>query len=707
MVAHFALLLFACTSVAAAATRDRMDAATATTAGLTLRLYSNTAFAGAAAVTTVIPSLEKVATSSHALQGQPSSLLITGRLAPSTPGRFGFELSFTPALPYPSPDAYARLWIDDHLLYPLNETLAGWGAGIAPKWIPLPPRALDGQGRTIEAAASPPLGAYELRLEYVCMASHGCADSQTISLRWAQYSSVGDGKLPNHASREPFVPIPTALLVPAQSALELERRAMYTTLEQGWGTWDHTSSLSWALLPESFVVGAAFYRKSTGQLIGPAGLTVFSTGRTAAGDGIAFAGGFVLRLGLHSIDQSYTEAWLSWHGVNISIATTVDTGDRGKLTVVATVVGSSTKGSDVASDVAMLLIPRFTNGRAGRVSVSLSEKGIPAQLTGVGAGLRTTTVDIIQGSTFKLPATPVNKSVVLPAVYIGVDLAAGTPAVVVAAAAQNSSTRAGTRTGARAPTPGDVVAKTRAYRATEAGRLAKYGEWADVKDAVQTSLMWSVMYDPKLSLLAPSYAYSPGSEANPNARDGSLWAGQFEWDQSFAAYMLGMDALGLALSQIVALVKTKTAAGFVPEFSSGSFKTRTDSQPPVTAKALHEIAKRWGVNRTRWALELCLDDLYAWNTWMYTQRREVPLGLLSYGSSPYYAYAPDGTAASTHPSGGAPGSGLDNGPTVEGVPFNLTGLDLQDQYDAGFTGLYLMDTRAQIGIADTFGHMSC
>lgn len=67
------------------------------------------------------------------------------------------------------------------------------------------------------------------------------------------------------------------------------------------------------------------------------------------------------------------------------------------------------------------------------------------------------------------------------------------------------------------------------------------------------------MWDPKLSFLAPSYAYAPGSEQNPNALDGELWAGQFEWDQSFAAYMLGMDALGLALSQIVALVKTKTA----------------------------------------------------------------------------------------------------------------------------------------------------
>jgi hypothetical protein len=60
---------------------------------------------------------------------------------------------------------------------------------------------------------------------------------------------------------------------------------------------------------------------------------------------------------------------------------------------------------------------------------------------------------------------------------------------------------------------------------------------ADVKDAVQTSLMYSLMYDPKLSMLAPSYAYAPDTEQSPVPEDGDLWAGQFEWDQSFAAYV--------------------------------------------------------------------------------------------------------------------------------------------------------------------------
>ena len=157
--------------------------------------------------------------------------------------------------------------------------------------------------------------------------------------------------------------------------------------------------------------------------------------------------------------------------------------------------------------------------------------------------------------------------------------------------------------------------------------------------------------------------------------------------QSFAGYMFGLDALELALSNIIAVTKSRTAAGFIPGWSSGTVKTRAATQPPITSKALAEV--RWhivincsihiqkscsalsrscwvvfcsgGVRATnytvtfagivnyqvarRWrhrspalvemALELCFDDLFIQNTWMYTQRREQPLGLLAYGSSTY------------------------------------------------------------------------
>ena len=209
----------------------------------------------------------------------------------------------------------------------------------------------------------------------------------------------------------------------------------------------------------------------------------------------------------HAVDHTFTEAWIAWKTLNVSIATTVDIADNSKLTMVATVVNdsgnsSSSKGVGDSSDFALLLIPSFENGRAGSVSMTDDGKAI----IGVGAGLRGMAVRAIQGSTFRLPATPANRSVQLPSVYVGVELSASEPAVMVSA----DSTRAQQSQPQPQPQPlplpsaAAVTAKTAQYRAREAATLQKtYGaEWADVKDAVQTALMWSLMYVNQYSLFS-------------------------------------------------------------------------------------------------------------------------------------------------------------------------------------------------------------
>ena len=90
--------------------------------GLTYTAFPNTAFAAGATppVSHVVSSLEQL---SLGAQGAPCSVLLVGALAPPQPGKYGFELTFEPELPFPSPLGYARLWVDDHLLYPRNTTL--------------------------------------------------------------------------------------------------------------------------------------------------------------------------------------------------------------------------------------------------------------------------------------------------------------------------------------------------------------------------------------------------------------------------------------------------------------------------------------------------------------------------------------------------------------------------------------------------------
>ena len=123
--------VFSLASFDASRGEDVLTAAAAVkTGGLTRTFYENTALTGAGVQTNIISSLDKISTSGTGATGSPSALLVTGRLAPSTAGRYGFNLTFEPPLPYPSPDAYARLWVDDHLILPHNESNGGWSPGV-------------------------------------------------------------------------------------------------------------------------------------------------------------------------------------------------------------------------------------------------------------------------------------------------------------------------------------------------------------------------------------------------------------------------------------------------------------------------------------------------------------------------------------------------------------------------------------------------
>jgi hypothetical protein len=351
---------------------------------------------------------------------------------------------------------------------------------------------------------------------------------------------------------------------------------------------------------------------------------------------------------------------------------------------------SSTNKAINRSDFVLVLIPEFTHGRAGTVSVNGGNGGWGAKdsagISGISAGLRKRTLGLVQGRVVR----PSNESGLLPQNYLGISLEGSSTSESVILSTDESLSAA------------DITSKTASYRSKEAATLTKYGdEWAPVKDALQTVLMWSFVYDNKEGLVAP--VFMDGAFSSTSV-DGDEKNGLFCWDGSFASYMLSLDALDLAFSNLIQIIKARTAAGFIASLNSGTFKSRDRSNPPVTAKILHEITKRWGTNRTKWVVELCFEDLLEWNTWMYTQRRELPLGMLAWGSNPY-VYAPDGMASDR--GGGRGGanleSGLDNAVVTGSAPFNATGRYVQDEYDAGYTGMFLMDCQAQIALANMVG----
>lgn len=194
---------------------------------------------------------------------------------------------------------------------------------------------------------------------------------------------------------------------------------------------------------------------------------------------ILFACRYAIRAGLHSYDNSYIEASITWRqgggNLNVSIATTVDTADSSFLTMTATVNNPS--GTINVSDFMLMLSPTFEHGRAG--TVHADNKSI----SGVSAGLRTSMLSLVQGRSGKLT----NSSQVGGA-YLAVGLSTSVPVVLSTDSTLSAAT---------------IAKKTVAYRSKEAATLDKYGEWADVKDAMQSSLMWSFMYDPKEGLVAP------------------------------------------------------------------------------------------------------------------------------------------------------------------------------------------------------------
>ena len=205
-------------------------------------------------------------------------------------------------------------------------------------------------------------------------------------------------------------------------------------------------------------------------------------------------------------------------GINITIAATVDAADSSQLTLRATVnppPGSVAGSMASAADYLLIVAANFTHGRAGTVSAASDGKSV----TGTGAGLRSRTLRLVTPAV----AIPSNASAIpANAAFIAASLGSGSVTLATDATA----------------TVWSVGAKTAAYRAAEKATLARYGEeWGEVKDAIQTALMWSFMYDPKEGLVAPMFQFQKGglySGFSDPSVDGDTTIGLFCWDGSFA-----------------------------------------------------------------------------------------------------------------------------------------------------------------------------
>lgn len=127
-------------------------------------------------------------------------------------------------------------------------------------------------------------------------------------------------------------------------------------------------------------------------------------------------------------------------------------------------------------------------------------------------------------------------------------------------------------------------------------------------------------------------------------------------DNIFATYMTSLDSKEIAYSNFIQVIRSKTSRGMVPNFSAGGSKSIDRTEPPIGAKVMLEMYKKY--NDT-WLVELLYDDLVAWSDFFVAERTLGPLGIISLGSDTIDGYH---DFAAGQMQGARYESGLDNSP---------------------------------------------
>ncbi|MFW5830116.1 MAG: MGH1-like glycoside hydrolase domain-containing protein, partial [Planctomycetota bacterium] len=173
----------------------------------------------------------------------------------------------------------------------------------------------------------------------------------------------------------------------------------------------------------------------------------------------------------------------------------------------------------------------------------------------------------------------------------------------------------------------------------------------------------------------------------------------FCWDTYFAGLMAGIDNKELAYANVVEITREMTARGFIPNFASGGRRGSSEdrSQPPVGARVLLDLYRRWG---DAWIVEEIFDELLHWNRWWAEKR--VTDRWLGWGSNAFQSHSVHDQRQGGTLKGAVLESGLDNSPMYDEASFDPE-TEVMRMADAGLNGMYVMDCRALAELAEAIG----
>jgi hypothetical protein len=240
-------------------------------------------------------------------------------------------------------------------------------------------------------------------------------------------------------------------------------------------------------------------------------------------------------------------------------------------------------------------------------------------------------------------------------------------------------------------------------RRQEVARIRhKFRNKAHVAEVIQNAVMWTMIYNPIENGPFMPVSRSPNWDFGARVNIATLdWAYViFDWDNLFASLLAALDNKDVAYSNLFQVVKSKTAAGFIPNWSTGGLKSQDRTEPPVGARILLELYKKY---KDKWVVEALWDDLMDWNDWFVKKRLLEPVRLIALGS-----YMESHDSKAVPPSGSNTmwaarlESGLDNSPMYDGDLFDEH-THLMNMSDVGMSALVCQEAYSLAKLADLIG----
>jgi hypothetical protein len=549
--------------------------------GLSLEVYNNTALAYQAASSTVVESIAgPIQAPSELFSAQWTGLFTVPETA-----NYNFSCSFE--------GGYGLLWVDDHLW--CNHGMPRYAKGVGPSY------------KTLTTNQS-----YPIRAQFYHNESNASDMPPSLDIKWFNNKSI----------KEPSA-IPAENLSPSLPKADEWRIKTQKALTNGWGSFYSHNLLAVTRLPDQFQIKIGLCQLSSGAC-------EYDTVDSANS----------VRLGHHAFDNSYVQYYHWWAGggghwdggVNVSVSwssqpsSSEPASSADDLTLVVEGVSATNW-----SNYVLVLVPEFCVKYSGTGTVAVD--GPTNQIVATPVGLPPTTITATGAPQYTGPQLPgLGKAAHL--VYKLDSSKGGSVALpLVGVTTRGVKSEVGVDISKDAASPAEQMkAQLQDMRKKEEATYAKYGDLADTAAAVQSSVMWLVVFE----------QYVGGGLVLTISR-GSMGGGDTmcDWDNFFAAYMLGLDEGGkaLAFATFAEQMKYRTTLGFVPNCGQNVAKARDRTEPVVGAKVLREFVKRYSNGNAvdpdlQSLVELLFNDIFIWHDWFWQHRRLSPLNLIAVGSDP-------------------------------------------------------------------------